>query len=305
MKSIKIKFWGVRGSIPTPGASTLRYGGNTPCVEVQFRNGPLFILDAGSGIRELGKHLLTRPKPIIAYIFLSHFHWDHIQGLPFFRPAFQPGNKFTILGSDDTTVQLNEIISFQMNPTYFPVAIEDMQSEITFRSLREEIIEIEGVSVETIYLNHPGYALGYRLNYQGHSVVYISDNEPFYFSQTTKEINHLPPLPQKLEDLFDNFLEDKNEHLINFCKGADILIHDTQFLPEEYQDKITWGHSPFNFTVDLAIKSNVKQLILFHHDPDHDDSTIDHIQKLSRMLLNKEGSSILCRAAYEGMIIEI
>ncbi len=305
MKSIKVKFWGVRGSIPTPGPSTLLYGGNTACVSVEFTDGPFFILDAGTGIRELGKSLLKTKRPIHAYIFISHFHWDHIQGLPFFKPAFVPGNKFTIFGTDDTTLDLDQIISFQMNPTYFPVAIQDMRADIRFKSIKEETFFIDDVKVQTQYLNHPGYTLGFRLTYKGKSIVYISDNEPFQFNT---DLNDQPLVLTEIDDvetLFNNFKENKDERLINFCKETDLLIHDTQFFPEEYESKVTWGHSPYNYTVQLAIRSKVQRLILFHHDPDHDDHTIDKIQELSRKSLFEAGVHIPCDAAKEGMEIEI
>ncbi len=305
MKSIKIKFWGVRGSIPTPGPSTIKYGGNTACVEVRFGNGALFILDAGSGIRELGKQLVQQNKPVDAHILVSHFHWDHIQGLPFFRPAYAARNKFTIIGCDEAALNLDQIISFQMNPTYFPIAIEDMRANIRFRSVKEESFDLSGVNIQTIYLNHPGYALGYRLNFNGKSIVYISDNEPFHWLEENKEYDGLGGPFENLEDMFDNFVEDKNESLVDFCRNSDILIHDTQFLPEEYAQKITWGHSPYNYTVDLAMKSEVKQLILFHHDPDHDDNMIDHIQKLSRDIITNSNFPMSCVAAHEGMTVEI
>ncbi len=305
MKSFKIKFWGVRGSIPTPGASTLRYGGNTSCVELQFVNGPLFILDAGTGIRELGNNLLKRDKPVQGYIFISHFHWDHIQGLPFFRPAYDNRNSFLIAGSDDTSINLADIISFQMDPTYFPITIEDMKADVQFRSIREEKFEIDGVEIQTIYLNHPGYALGYRFTYRGRSVVYISDNEPFYSDNAAGEEEIPEVKSNKLDKIFDSFVENKDAKLIDFCRKTDILIHDTQFFPEEYQQRKTWGHSPFNYTVDLAIKSEAGQLCLFHHDPDHDDETIDKILMLSQKLLKKSGKSISCRAAREGLEIAL
>ncbi|MFZ0390560.1 MAG: MBL fold metallo-hydrolase [Calditrichia bacterium] len=304
MKSFTVEFWGVRGSIPTPGQSTLRYGGNTACVEINFSNGQHFIMDAGTGIRELGKKLLKTGKPVESHIFISHFHWDHIQGLPFFRPAFRAGNKFTILGSDDAQMNLDQLISFQMDPTYFPVAIEDMQANIQFQSIKEGTLQINEVEVDCIYLNHPGYALGFRINYQGHSLVYISDNEPFFYHrpghiQTRR--NNSP----NLEELFDNFVENRDEYLIRFCKGSDLLIHDTQFFPDEYHNKVTWGHSPFSYTVDLAIRSQVKQLALFHHDPDHDDEVIDQMEQLSCELIEERGATIQCVAAREGMILEI
>jgi phosphoribosyl 1,2-cyclic phosphodiesterase len=304
MKSIEIIFWGVRGSIPTPGPSTIKYGGNTSCVSLQFQDGPFFILDAGSGIRELGKNLYHRNGNLTAYIFLSHFHWDHIQGLPFFRPAFIPGNNLIIYGSDDTVTELDQIISFQMNPTYFPIAIQDMQANLRFESIREDNLLIDNVKIETQYMNHPGYALGYRMTYQGKTVIYISDNEPFYSTRGNSDNNQQKNI-KNLEELFDNFYENKDDKLIKFCRDADLLIHDTQFLPEEYEQKVTWGHSPSNFTVDLALQSKVKQLILFHHDPDHDDEQIDFIESVSQRQIKKMGGDLLCKAAKERMVINL
>lgn len=305
MKSFKIKFWGVRGSIPTPGPSTLKYGGNTSCVEIQFQDGPLFILDAGTGIRGLGNTLIKKGKAIQAYIFISHFHWDHIQGLPFFRPAYDQRNSFLIVGTDDAAINLADIISFQMDPTYFPITIEDMTADIQFKSITEENIQIEKVNINTMYLNHPGYALGFRFSYQGKSLVYISDNEPFYTAETHQNtaVKDIPS--DRPEKIFDSFIEDKDAKLISFCQNADILIHDTQFLPEEYQNKRTWGHSPYNYAVDLAVKSNVSQLILFHHDPDHNDAEIDEIQRLSQKLIKQSQRPISCLAAMEGMEISV
>ncbi|GAB4331578.1 MAG: MBL fold metallo-hydrolase [Calditrichia bacterium] len=304
MTSLKIKFWGVRGSIATPGPETLRYGGNTPCVEVRTNQETLFILDAGTGIRRLGMELVKQKAPLNIFILISHFHWDHIQGLPFFRPAHQEKNKICIIGSDDTSLQLNQIIAFQMDPTYFPIAIQDMKAKITFRSVKDEKFRIGDVEIETVYLNHPGYALGYRLTRNGKSVVYISDNEPFAY-HAVPPFMHQQRQSKNLADIFDNFLEDKDSFLVNFCRNADVLIHDTQYYPEEYQERVTWGHSPFNFTVNLAIRSRVKHLVLFHHDPDHDDQKVDEILLKSRELLAAQRSEIVCSAAFEGMEIEL
>lgn len=305
MKSFKIKFWGVRGSIPTPGASTIFYGGNTSCVEVRFKDGPFFILDAGTGIRELGKYLQQQKENIQGYIFVSHFHWDHIQGLPFFRPAFDLKNSITIVGSDDAAAKLAQIISFQMDPTYFPITIEDMKAQISFRSIKEEKFSIEGVEIQTLYLNHPGYALGYRFSYKNRCLVYISDNEPFHHMPDSGPITLSARAVPEVEQAFDNFYEDKNKKLIEFCKKADILIHDAQFLPEEYETRKTWGHSPFPYTIDLALKSQVKSLILFHHDPDHGDQTIKKMLEQSKKIIRKTSSTMKCEAAREGSILEV
>jgi len=302
MQPIRIKFWGVRGSIPTPGPRTIRYGGNTPCLEVQFPHKSRFILDAGSGIRELGKQLLQEPEPIKAYIFISHFHWDHIQGLPFFKPAFKKGNQFIIYGCDEPHLRLDEIISFQMDPTYFPLTIEDMEAVVEFRAVREEEFEVEGVKVKTKFLNHPGYALGYRFEYGNKTLIYISDNEPFFQTYQNPVVN--PAEGENIEMIFEMYFEDKDKEIIEFVKDADVLIHDSQYLPEEYQKRVTWGHSPYNYTVDLAIKSGVKNLILFHHDPDHDDATIDRILQLSRQQIKERNARLNCTAAQECTLFE-
>jgi phosphoribosyl 1,2-cyclic phosphodiesterase len=303
MKPIRIKFWGVRGSIPSPGPKTVYYGGNTPCVQLIFPGKPLFILDAGSGIRELGKSIAASGESVKGYIFISHFHWDHIQGLPFFKPAFAPGNKFVIYGCDEPNLNLNEIISMQMNPTFFPLAIEDMKAKVEFKAVTEQIFEVEGITVETKFLNHPGYALGYRFSYGGKSIVYISDNEPFAEasngnSKNTKKI-------QNIAHLFEVYVEDKTDELIKFISNSDLLIHDTQYFPEEYLEKKNWGHSPFDYTVKIATKAGVKNLVLFHHDPDHDDNTINTIVKNSRKILQQQDSDITCEGAREGTMIEL
>ena len=305
MDPIRIKFWGVRGSIPTPGPRTLRYGGNTSCVEINFPGIPRFIIDAGSGIRELGKELLQIKDPVKAFIFLSHFHWDHIQGLPFFKPAFKPGNEFIIYGCDEPNVELSNIISMQMNPIYFPVAVEDMGARLEFRAIQEERLEVGGVTVDTKYMNHPGYTLGFRFTYNGKSVVYISDNEPFtnpFDDNTDAAAGSRTP---SLEDRFERFVDDKEASLVQFIAGADLLIHDSQYFPDEYLQRITWGHSPYTYTVDLAIKARVKQLVLFHHDPDHDDATVEKIATLSNERLAEKGYPIPCAPAMEGEVLEI
>lgn len=303
-KSIKLKFWGVRGSIPSPGKRTVYYGGNTPCVEIQFPGKPRFILDAGSGIRELGKELLKISEPVKAYIFISHFHWDHIQGLPFFKPAFKPNNQFTIYGCDEPNVNLTEIISMQMNPTYFPLAIEDMQARIEFRTIQEETFDVEGIEVKTKFLNHPGYALGYRFTFQGKSISYISDNEPFIHPLATKSINGKST--DSIITRFEKFVEDMTDDLVQFINHTDILIHDTQYFLDEYEQKKTWGHSPLDYTVDIASRAKTKKLILFHHDPDHDDETINRMVHQSRELLKRNNNNnIICEAAREGSVIEL
>jgi len=281
-----IKFWGVRGSIPTPGPSTVRYGGNTPCVELRISDDKFFILDAGSGIRELGNELLKLGKPVKSHIFLSHMHWDHIQGIPFFVPAYIPGNDFTFYGAQDTDLSIDEILKEQMNPVNFPIQMQQMGSSYKFKGLYEGLYTIDGINMETFYLNHPGYALGYKFQIDGKSVVYISDNEPY---------------PEVTDD-DGEIIEDQNQKLVNFVKDVDYLIHDAQYTPEEYNTKIKWGHSSYDFTTKIALQGKVKNLVIFHHDPMHDDDFVDSIVDKSKEIA---GDALTVIGAYEGLKIDI
>jgi phosphoribosyl 1,2-cyclic phosphodiesterase len=287
-----LKFWGVRGSIPTPGPETIRYGGNTSCSELRH-NGKLFILDAGSGLRVLGNELLKSGIPVTASIFISHMHWDHIQGIPFFTPAFIPNNIFTFYGSEPAGKDLFTIIADQMDPTYFPIEMKQMGSTMNFKSLFEGKYEIEGIEVETIYVNHPGNALGYKFHLNNKTLVYISDNEPFPKIDENDKSNQIM------------LGEDSNQKLINFISNVDVLVHDAQYTQDEYEKKVTWGHSPVEYTVDIAMKAGVKKLVLFHHDPLHNDDMIDHMLNLARNHAQNNGSSMEILAASEGLTIEI
>ncbi len=288
-----IKFWGVRGSIPTPGPTTVRYGGNTPCVEVRLTEDKFFILDAGSGLRELGLHLLKSGKPIKSNILISHMHWDHIQGIPFFVPALLPGNEFTFYGAEEAEMSIKDILGNQMNYINFPIEMDDMASDLNFMGLQEDSYEVDGIKFETMFLNHPGSALGYKLFINGKSIVYISDNEPY------------PNDNEVTNEESQNFFEDSNEKLISFVKNVDILIHDGQYTPEEYKSRFQWGHSPYDFTVNVALKANVKQLVIFHHDPVHDDNFIDEIVFASQKMARDAKSKLDVIGAREGLQISL
>ena len=280
-----LKFWGVRGSIPTPGPSTVRYGGNTPCTELRFSDDKFFVLDAGSGLRELGLSLLKSGKKLHAHIFISHMHWDHIQGIPFFVPALLPGNQFIFHGAEDPNKSLKEILANQMNPINFPIKMDDMASNLNFEAFDVGTYEVEGVKVETMRLNHPGKALGYKFYVEGKTVVYVSDNEP-----------------QKNEyDHENSNVLSFNDILLDFTKNADILIHDAQYTPDEFKTRVTWGHSPYDFTVSLAMKSNVKKLVIFHHDPVHDDDFVDDLILAAKNIAKEAGSDLDILGAKEGL----
>jgi phosphoribosyl 1,2-cyclic phosphodiesterase len=288
---MKIKFWGVRGSIPTPGSETVGYGGNTSCCEVTLDDGGLIILDAGSGLRVLGNDLLKRgKKPVEAVFLLSHTHWDHIQGFPFFVPAFMPGNKFVICGGEEADVQLDQIITDQMKSAYFPVALSDLPSSIGFKRLYEGKFKIYGAKITTLYLHHPGCALGYRIEHQGKTLVYVSDNEPF-------------PIENSNNPLFDDmkYKGNNNYRMVEFARGVDLFVHDCQYTPEEYEKKVGWGHSPYDFVAEIAWKAQVKRLALYHHDPSHNDNYIDGIVSNVQKLLASKHPAVECFGAKEGL----
>ena len=294
---MKLKFWGTRGSIPTPGGKTVRYGGNTPCVEVRLRDDQLIILDAGTGIRDLGEALLAKGESVNAHLLIGHPHWDHIQGFPFFKPAFISGNELTILGAQSKNVTLRSMIADQMNKVYFPIQLNELKARINFHPLGEGSIEICGATLTSIYVNHPAFALGYRLDVDGRSVVYISDNEPF-----DREVARSLRNVEKV--IVDKYLESKgdpNQRIFDFARDADILIHDATYTPEEYVSRVGWGHSHYLFALTVAAEAHVKRLVLFHHDPSRTDERLDEIVETCKKEIKTRGYKFDCFAAEEGM----
>jgi phosphoribosyl 1,2-cyclic phosphodiesterase len=296
---MKLKFWGTRGSIPTPGRETVRYGGNTPCVEVRLEKDNLVIFDAGTGIRALGDELTARGESVNAYIVISHPHWDHIQGFPFFKPAFISGNELTILTGQPRGITLPQMISDQMNKVYFPVQLTDLKAKIHFHPLKEGTIELFDAKLSSMYVNHPTFALGYRLEAAGRSVVYISDNEPF-----DREVaRSLKNVDKHIVDRYSEGKGDPNQRVFDFARGADVLVHDATYTPEEYVDRVGWGHSHYLFALKVAAEAGVKKLVLFHHDQTHTDDKIDEILEKCRKEIKTRGFRFECSAAAEGMEI--
>jgi anti-anti-sigma factor len=247
-----VKFWGTRGSIPSPEPDCMKYGGDTSCVSIHSSDTTI-ILDAGTGIRKLGVSLLEDPSfSGKAYIFLSHSHWDHIQGFPFFKPAFIPGNEFYIHGAFKADQRLQTALKGQMGSIYFPVAIEDLQGSLKFIELIEEDTIAGNLTVRSRALNHPGGCFGYRISDGTSIVTYCTDTEPRG--------------------------EGTDEKVIELAQGSDVLIYDSQFTPEEYAtNRKGWGHSTWQDAIKVAHEANVKKLVLFHHDPYHSDSQIDQM----------------------------
>ncbi len=285
---IDISFWGVRGTLPVPGPDSVRYGGNTSCVTMEFARGELFIFDAGTGIKPLSNWLMgLGQKKVEAKIFLSHPHWDHINALPFFTPLYIQGNIFEIFGPRHGEITIHELISAQMDGVYFPITIQEFASSVTFRDLHEETIDLNGITIKTMLLHHPGQCLGYRVEYKGRSVCYITDNELFLETD---------------EDHYDPFYV---KRLIRFIEGADLLITDTTYTDDEYSTKVGWGHSSVSQVVELADRAKVKKLYLFHHDPDQGDVDIDAKLAFARKSLQERGSDVICEAPTEKTHIKI
>jgi len=298
---MRVTFWGTRGSVPTPGPSTVRYGGNTACAEVRTAAGTLIVMDSGTGIRELGINLMRQGEPINGHIFLGHTHWDHISGFPFFTPAFVPGNSFTIYGARDLDRSLEDVLAAQMHYTYFPVPLGDLRAELSFQELDEGKLQIEDVLVRTHYLNHTAVCMGYRLEADGAAIAYITDHEPYGLSLVQPGGTE----PEVGRGLRGSFIHGGDLRLIDFVRGVDLLIMDTQYTPEEYPSRRGWGHGSTDYVTDLAVRAGVRRLALFHHEPTHTDDQVDQMVAFCRSRAAGSESNIEILAAAEGLTIQI
>ena len=294
--STRIKFWGVRGSIPVPGPTTIGYGGNTTCVEVRT-DGEIIILDAGSGIRELGLSLEKEfgAAPINLTLLLTHTHWDHIQGLPFFLPAYKAKNSIRVFGYEGARAGLATILAAQMEVPFFPVSWKDLPGTIKITELKKMEFSVGDVRVRSRFVNHPGVCVGYRLYTREGSISFLPDNEPF------------EPLKLKLaqrDGTHPNRARAQaavqRSKLVEFLKDTDILILDAQYTDERYQYHIGWGHGALSRVVSLALEARAKKLYLFHHDPGHDDHMIDEMLERARFLVVESGRRLEVEAAREG-----
>jgi phosphoribosyl 1,2-cyclic phosphodiesterase len=270
----------VRGSIPTPGPTTVRYGGNTSCVEVRV-DGEIILLDAGTGLRALGRSLLAefKDQPLNLTMLLTHTHWDHIQGLPFFGPIYNSRCRLRILGCEGTRKGLVNALTSQMESTYFPVPFNKLPSNIEIEELKDFNFNIGPVCVRAMRANHPGLCVGYRLFSPDSLIAFFPDTEPRTGG--------------------------KDRDMIEFLRDVDLLILDSQYDSAEYQQHLGWGHGCVDASVALALQAGVKQLSLFHHDPDHDDKRIGGLVKHARQLVAKQKAKLRVDAAREGMTIKL
>ena len=292
----RIRLWGVRGSIPVPGKSTVRYGGNTSCVEVRG-DGEIIVLDAGSGIRLLGLALDKEfgPRSMKLTLLISHTHWDHIQGLPFFSPAYNRKNLIRVLGYEGARAGLAKILASQMETPFFPVSLRELPSHLAIEELKEMEFQIGNIEVRSKFSNHPGICAGYRLLTSSGSIAYFPDNEPY--EQLKLQLASRDGIS---EDEARDFATAERAKMVEFIQGCELAILDTQYTDEEYAKHIGWGHSSLSSVVSLALDAEVRQLLLFHHDPNHDDEMIDKMVEHARALVKKSGKTLEVEGAREG-----
>jgi phosphoribosyl 1,2-cyclic phosphodiesterase len=307
---MKVIFWGVRGSIPTPGPKTVKYGGNTTCFEVRLNDGRLIVIGAGSGIRALGNKLVKedmKKGPLDLDLFISHTHWDHIMGFPFFTPIYIPRNRIRVHGPVNIGDEsLESVFALQMSYNYFPMRADELSADITYEILKEKTFKLyDDVKVTTKILNHPVIDLGYRIEADGAVFVTAYDHEPF-------------------RNLFDGNPEDEdydevakiegekaatinNRKIQQFIQGADLLIHDSQYTNKEYlASKIGWGHSPIEYVLQATIKAGVKRLALHHHDPTRPDIELDAIEGVvKKRVAQIKRTNMEVFVAREGLEVEL
>ena len=294
---MKIKFWGVRGSIPSPGPQTVRYGGNTTCIEVRSDAGELIILDAGTGIFPLAQTLL-KELPVRANVFITHTHWDHIHGLPFFIPFFIPGNSVRIHGAYDviSSQGIEQIMNVQMQYSYFPIREAELKARIEYQTLEiGEAVQIGDATITNTLLNHPVIDFGYRVDCNGKSMFFTGDHEPWFNIYDEADEGYAE---------FQALVEEKQRHMDDTIRGVDVLIMDCSYTAAEYPSKKGWGHSTFDYAMELARRTGVKTLVCTHHEPTRSDDELEQVFTEAKERVARPGDPeiILSR---EGLELEI
>jgi phosphoribosyl 1,2-cyclic phosphodiesterase len=291
----RISFWGTRGSIAVPGPATLRYGGNTTCVELRA-DGEIIVLDAGSGIRPLGIALQTefQTRPINLSLLITHAHWDHIQGFPFFKPAYDSNNEISIFGCDGAGASFRQIMAEPMKAPFFPITMRELSARMEIRKLTEMKFSIGKVEIQAALVNHPGVCVGYRIFTSGGSVAFLPDHEPYEF------FLHSARGKQLSAEQAQEIAAEEHARLVQFLRGSDVLILDSQYTDQEYRNHIGWGHGSISSAVSLALDAEVQTLCLFHHDPGHNDHKVDTMIESARELVAKSGRHLQVAGAQEG-----
>ncbi|WP_216904222.1 GAF domain-containing protein [Synechococcus sp. CCY 9618] len=285
-----VRFWGTRGSIAKPGRDTFRFGGNTSCVEVRSDGGTLLVIDCGTGAHGLGQALMReRPEGMEGSLLISHTHWDHIQGFPFFAPFFAPGHSWDVFGPSGLSGSIRGVLSGQMQHTYFPVTLDQFAATVQYHDLLEGTFRIREVTITTHYLNHPALTLAYRLQADGATVVYCCDHEP-----------HAAELASGIGPVAG-----QDRRYAEFIEGADLVIHDAQYTATDFPAKLGWGHSSVEYAVRICEEAGVARLVLTHHDPLRNDAAIDLILAGVRADLRDRGSPLEVMAASEGLTVRV
>lgn len=295
-----VRFWGVRGSYPAPGAATVRYGGNTSCVEVSCGETRL-VIDAGTGIRRLGRELGGSTQ---LHLLLSHTHWDHVQGLPFFKPMYRDGSHLTIYALERHRQSLREIISGLWAEALFPLRLGELAAQTEFVEVRaDETFRIGGAIVRTARLNHPYIAIGYRVEHEGKAITYVSDTAPFRdLLLETEVVMDRPNLAVEMPPETRRQLASIEAGVVSLARETDLLVYDTQFTEQEYADRPHWGHSTPAVGLSVALAAKARRLMLFHHAPDRSDDAMDAILEETRKMA---GGSVSVDAAYEGLEVTL
>jgi phosphoribosyl 1,2-cyclic phosphodiesterase len=290
----RLKFWGTRGSISVPGPGTLRYGGNSTCVEVRA-DGEIIALDAGSGIRSLGIALEKefQSQPIRLSLLITHAHWDHIQGLPFFAPAYEKKNEIRVRGYDGIDASFNQIMAEPMKAPFFPIAMRELSARIDIKKLAEMEFSCGKVQVRARFVNHPGICAGYRLFTSAGSIAFLPDHEPYRFLHSARANDMSPEQAKKTAT-------EERAALVEFLRRSNILILDAQYTDTEYESHVGWGHGSVSSAVSLALDAEVRRLLLFHHDPSHDDAMVDAMVNDARRLIRESGKDLEVDGAREG-----
>jgi phosphoribosyl 1,2-cyclic phosphodiesterase len=304
---MRVKFWGVRGSLPVPGRKTERYGGNTSCVEVRSESGTRVVVDAGTGIRKLGKEIVsdTDAGKSETHLLISHTHWDHIQGLPFFSPLYQKGNRLHVYARKRDDLHLRAVFASQTDDPYFPIPFDEAKADIAFSELPDSAqFDVKDVKVACARLNHPYIATAYRLTVDGASVVYVSDTAPF--SDILFEDQFVAQPPSAGAELPNNDkkkLQKMRAGIVKLCEGADLVVYDTMFTPEDYRRIPHFGHSRPSDALQICQEAGARKLALFHHAPERSDSEVDAILEETKATAKRDGIKLDIVAAYEGLDI--
>ena len=280
---MKCTFWGVRGSISAPGNQTAGYGGNTSCIELRSEKGDLFILDAGTGLRKLGLHLMETGQPLHANLLLTHAHWDHIEGIPFFKPFYFKKNHINLYGSPSSKYKTKDVLRHALTQPFFPIGLNDLKADIDIIDITSDTLKINTMRIDILLVNHPSRTIAYKFNENNKTLIYMTDNELFCPTNVVM----------------------KYEKIVDFCADADVLIHDAMYTQDQWTNYKGWGHSSIPNAVQLGLDANVVNLFLFHHDPERTDKQVETVLKECRQMVKKAKKDCHVEAAAEGQRFSI